>query len=103
MPIVLLRKLNHRNIELHHGTRGETVGVLMRNGQYHHVPWLGFVSAAEARQLPRARPVKLKIARIGKIKEINTQWQDVPRGKHVQGCLTQQGVYAIVNMDVRVV
>ena len=103
MPIVLLRKLNHRNIELHHRTRGETVGVLMRNGEYHHLPWLGFISAAEAKSLPRARPVKLNIARIGRIKDINTEWQDVPPGRHVQGCLTQRGVFAVISVDVRVV
>ena len=30
MTLVLLRTINARNIELHHDTRGETVGVLIR-------------------------------------------------------------------------
>ncbi len=37
-------------------------------------------------------PVRLKVSRIGLMNEWDTQWSEVPTGKHVQGCLTSDGV-----------
>ena len=78
--LVLSRKLNHRNIELHHTTRGEVVGVLCRDGDYRYVSWLGFISAADAVRMAGARPVKLLIDRVGRTEDMTTVWNDVAQG-----------------------
>jgi hypothetical protein len=101
MSLVLSRKLNHRNIELHDSTRGEAVGILRRNGEYSYVPWLGFIDRHKAART--GRPVKLCIARIGRANGVGTRWRDLRPGEHVQGCLTREGAYAVTDLDVRVV
>lgn len=42
MTLVLVQKLDHRNIELRHDIRGESVGVLLKDGEYRFLAWLGF-------------------------------------------------------------
>ena len=101
MSLILCRKLNHRNIELHHSTRGESVGVLRRSGEYSFVPWLGFIDRCEAQG--RGRPVKLLIARVGRPDGIRTVWQDLRPGEYVQGCLVRTGAYAVTDTEVRIV
>ena len=101
MSLVLCRKLNHRNIELHDSTRGEAVGVLKRSGEYRYVPWLGFIDRSKASRT--GRPVKLLIARVGRLEGVSTCWRDLNSGEHVQGCLTREGAYAVTDLDVRVV
>ncbi len=109
IEIVLCKKLNHRTIELHHTTRGETVGVLQRNGACRYFPWLGFINADDAKALQlkqKARPVKLNICKVGKTGgsgEISTRWRDLKADEFVQGCLVQAGVYAVVTDSVRVI
>jgi len=101
MYLVLARRLNKRVIELHAHTRGETVGVLRRDGSYDYRPWLGFVDRNQAREL--GKPVKLQVARVGFQADIHIEWRDVANGRHVQGCLTPAGVYAVADWNVRVV
>jgi len=101
MSLVLCRKLNHRNIELHDSTRGEAVGVLKRSGEYGYVPWLGFIDRSKASST--GRPVKLLIARVGRLDGISTRWRDLKSGEHVQGCLTREGAYAVTDLDVQVI
>ena len=101
MTLVLLRTLNARNIELHHDTRGETVGVLIRGGEYRYLPWLGFIERERAKRI--GKPVKLRISRIGLQDDFSTTWKDVDAGRHVLGCRTDKGVYAVVEQGVRVV
>ncbi len=101
MQLVLARYLNKRLIELHANTRGETVGVLRRDGSYEYRPWLGFVDRAGARRL--GRPVKLQVARVGHQGDFHIDWRDLPKGRHVQGCLTGQGVYAVADWTVKLV
>ncbi len=103
VTLILCRKLNARNIQLCHDTKGETVGVLCRNGEYRYLPWLGFLDRSEASH--RGKSVKLLIHRIGQgdADGWNIRWVDVGRGRHVQGCLTSQGVFAVVVQNVKVV
>ena len=101
MTIVLARYLNKRVIELYANTHGETVGVLKRDGSYQYFPWLGFVDRAQAIQL--GRPVKLQVARVGQQGESRVAWKDVPPGRHVQGCLTARGAYAVADWNIRLV
>lgn len=101
MSLILCRKLNHRNIELHHSSRGESVGVLRRNGEYRFVPWLGFIDRKDA--IGRGRPVKLVIARVGHLDGARTLWRDLRPGEYVQGCLTRAGAYAVTDTNVHVI
>jgi hypothetical protein len=101
MSLVLIRKLNARNIELHHDTRGETVGVLLQDGEYRYLPWLGFIERERAIRI--GKPVKLRIARVGHQGDFGTDWSDVDEGRHILGCRTEKGVYAVAEQGVRVV
>ncbi len=101
MEIVLARRLNKRLIELRAATLGETVGLLLRSGSYSYHAWLGFIDRDKAEII--GKPVKLKIARVGLDNLATVEWRDVPEGKHVQGCLTQQGVFAVVTQNIRIV
>ena len=101
MQIILARYLNKRLIELYDNTHGETIGVLRRDGSYEYRPWLGFVQRERA--LALGRPVKLQVARVGQQGETQVVWRDIPIGRHVQGCLTQRGVYAVADWNVRLV
>ena len=111
MHLVLARYLNKRLIELHprvvegstikRTSRGETVGVLRRDGSYDYRTWLGFIDRVEARKL--GKPVKLQVARVGYQDEVHIDWRDVAKGRHVQGCLTPDGAYAVADWTVRVV
>ncbi len=102
MHLVLARYLNKRLIVLEQNTgKGETVGVLRRDGSYDYRRWLGFIDRSQARSL--GKPVKLQIARVGHQGEFHIEWRDVAKGRHVQGCLTSKGVYAVVDWTVRMV
>ena len=101
MTLILARWLNNRLIELRPDTLGETVGVLTRRGEYRYVRWLGFVDRHRAGRI--GRPVKLRVNRIGQAGDFGATWVDVPPGKHVQGCLTRKGAYAVVEETVRLV
>ncbi len=65
------------------------------------VPWLGFIERDRAKRI--CKPVKVLISRIGLESDFSTTWQDVAQGKHVLGCRTAKGVYAVVEEGVRVV
>ena len=101
MSFVLLKKLNHRNIELHHDTRGQDVGVLMKDGEYRYLTWLGFIERDRARRI--GKPVKLRIARVGHQGSFGTDWTDLDERSHVLGCRTDKGVYAVLEQGVRVI
>jgi hypothetical protein len=101
MHLVLARHLNKRLIELHSTTKGETIGVLRRDGTYEYRQWLGFIDRVQARKL--GKPVKLQVSRVGSQGEFHIDWRDVSRGRHVQGCLTRTGVYAVADWGVRVI
>jgi hypothetical protein len=99
--IVLARYLNKRLIELYPNTEGETVGVLRKDGTYEYRPWRGLIDRERAMML--GRPVKLHVARVGYQGTVHVVWRDVPKGRHVQGCLTPEGAYAVTDWNVRLV
>lgn len=101
MELILARWLNNRLVEMHASSEGETVGILTRSGEYRYVRWLGFVHREKAKQL--GRPVKLQVNRIGRAGDFGATWEDVPANRHVQGCLTEAGAYAVVEDSVRIV
>jgi hypothetical protein len=90
----IYRKQNYRNIRLDDHTEGETVGVLTRDGRAHQIRWLGFIRREDARR-SRGRPVKLVISRVER--------EDLKPGQYVQGCLMEEGVYAVIDSAVAVV
>ncbi len=101
MSIVLARRQNKRLIELYSGTRGETIGVLRRDGSYEYCQWLGFIDRQRA--INSGRPVKLLVARVGHQGDTCVSWKDIPKGRHIQGCLTSEGSYAVADLNVRLV
>ena len=96
MP-ALRRKLNHRHIELRAIPTHEHVGVLKRTGGYRFEPWLGFIHTQQAKALEGAKPVRLQVVSYSASYGIDDDWQDVPPGQHVQGCLVSHGVYAVLH------
>lgn len=94
-------KFNYRNIELHADTRAETIGVLLRNGEFRYRRWIGFIDEEKARRLPSALPVLLQVTRYCD-GDYPTGWVEVPSGHFVQGCLIEAGVYAVTRGQVRV-
>lgn len=90
----LIRKQNYRNILLEDSTDGETVGVLKRDGSIRQIRWLGFINRRDAKRI-RGQPVKLVISRVDGV--------DLEAGEYVQGCLTDAGVYAVVDSQVAVI
>ena len=101
MQIILARYLNKRLIELYDNTQGETIGILRRDGSYEYRPWLGFLTREQA--IARGRPVKLQVARVGQQGDRQVVWKDIPAGRHVQGCLTGRGGYAVADWQVRLI
>jgi hypothetical protein len=99
MP-ALCRRLNFRNIELHPDSPGQTVGVYMADGRTRQVRWLGFLPLDDAKQLPRAKAVKLDVDRYS---DTGVDWVSLRPGEYVQGCLTAEGVYAVTMPQVRIV
>lgn len=101
--LTLVRQINYRNVELHPDTKGESIGVLLSNGDCRYYPWLGFIDREHALRLDRARPVKLVARRYRDERTVGESWIDVPEGRYVQGCLTSEGVYAVTHATVRLV
>lgn len=101
MPAIVW-KLNHRNVELYPDTRGQSIGVRRRDNTVGYVRWLGFVTVDEARNLSGSRPVKLQASRVSHESGLASNWIDLAPGEFVQGCLTDQGVYAVTTERVRV-
>ena len=83
---------------------GQHVAYLLPGGERRFVPWLGFIERAEARALPRAKPVRLAdITRIGVGDPPTARWREVSQGHYVHGCLTDEGVYAVYDATIAVV
>jgi len=101
MSLTLAWRLNYRLVELTGTPGGESVGVLLRSGEYQYVRWLGFIERDKAAYI--GKPVKIRIDRIGRLQSVSKVWQDVPAGKHVQGCLTERGVLAVIEGSVRLI
>ncbi len=91
----LIRKQNHKNITLDEESAGsgETVGVMTRSGKAHYVRWMGFISRFDAVR-SSGKSVKLVISRVDSA--------DLVPGQYVQGCLTDSGVYAVLDTEVAI-
>ncbi|MEM6710542.1 MAG: hypothetical protein AAF648_17340 [Pseudomonadota bacterium] len=102
MPtLVVAWRHNHRLVELHQDSSGQSIGVLLKSGAYRYVPWLGFIEVERAKRI--GRPVRLKVDRVGMQGEFSTEWQDLAAQQHVLGCLVERGVYALADRWVQVV
>lgn len=91
---------NYANICLSKHTRGESVGVRRKNGSTHYASWRGFIDRDTAKRIPGSRPVKLIIE---EYRVMPDQWQKVPEGKFIQGCLVGNFAFAVVECAVRIV
>ena len=95
----LLKSINYRKTALNHETSDEHVQVLLRSGRAVDHRWLGFIEVQDAKQLRGAKPVKLLVDRYNNGKG----WVELQQGEHVQGCLVDSGVYAILEPVIRIV
>jgi hypothetical protein len=77
------------------------VGVLLQDGEYRYLPWLGFIERERAIRIGKL--AMLRITRVGHQGDFATTWIEVQDGRHVLGCRTENGIYAVVESGVRVV
>ena len=71
------------------------VPVLLTNGDYTRVTWLGFIDRDSARAMPSARPVKI-LAYGYSSEEVDVSYVRLKDGEYIQGCLIEEGVYGVV-------
>lgn len=71
--------------------------VLRKDGDFERVPWLGYLERDDAAKHGNAKPVKLDVVEYSVAPgEWPPRWRRVPEGMAVQGCLTAEGVFAVV-------
>ena len=75
--------------------------MLLKRGEYRFLTWLGFIERDRAVRI--GKPVKLNVSCVGNQGDFGTTWMDVEPGKHVLGCRTDKGVYAVVEQGVRLI
>jgi hypothetical protein len=78
-------QINHRNIVLTEGTR-QDIGVRLRNGEYHYLPWAGFADIELARRAGQA--VQCLVSAYTLNNEGRAKWIECD---HLQGCLLKVG------------
>ncbi len=101
MPI-LRKKFNYAWLNFEPGGRGGQVEVYLRNGRTRAVRWLGFIELNQARVMPGAKSVRLKVDRYTN-REAPFDWETVHAGQYVQGCLIEEGVFAVVETKLKLV
>lgn len=102
--LVANRKQNAANKLMVDRPHSDTVGYLLRSGEWRFVPRLGFIERRAAKQIRDARGVRLvRISRVGYQGPLNVDWVDVPSGQYVHGCLTKEGAYAVFDAVVALV
>ena len=94
--MILRRAMNYRTIQLSERTRGETVGLLRRDGTLSYRAWCGFIDVHDARLIAGAIPVKMVIAAFALSDEPGARWTALPSNRFLQGCLTADGVRCVL-------
>ena len=104
MPKLVLSRRHNARYHLLSDRPGDGVAYLLPQGERRFVPWLGFIERGDARALEGARPVRLAdITRIGVDDGPTVRWHDVPHGRYVHGCLTDEGAYAVYDATLALV
>lgn len=75
----------------------EHLPVLTRSGDFERVPWRGFIDLDDALKIKDAKPVKLDVYQYSTSVGLMPKWQNMPEGMAAQGCLTELGVYVVVD------
>jgi hypothetical protein len=99
---MLRRQLNHRWITYQQGGKAEKIGVYLRDSTVRYVLWLGFIDVTAAKLIENAKPVRLEVDLWTPL-ECPTDWEPVPSDKFVQGCLTSEGVYTVIEVNLKLV
>lgn len=89
---------------LNHNTPGR-VEVYRRDGSTEIIPWLGFIdinSAYALKSKNQAVPVKIRAASVSSDEPALT-FEHLPKGKFVQGCLIESGVFAVTTTQIKVI
>ncbi len=100
----LRARFNYAFREYRH-TRGDSIGVFLKNGETIYKRWLGFIDVEEARRMNRmgiAVPVRLSVEQYSN-EALNFRWEDLRTGQFIQGCLVDEGVYGVTESSVRIV
>ena len=76
----------------------------LKSGNYSYRRWLGFVTRDEVRQWQieglAVIPVKLEIDAYGLEDGLGHPWHELDSGQYIQGCLTGEGVYGVLDSGV---
>ena len=96
--VILWRKFNQKNIRLSATEFGARVGIVASDGRLSWGEWSGFITAETARSMNHTRSVRLLINRIGE-----DEIQDLKPGEYIQGCQLGKAVWAVVDVNVRII
>lgn len=80
---------------LYHDPKGQ-VPVLRKDGSSRYVSWRGFMDLEEARENPKFKPVKVLAVEYSVSPGFGDRWRKLGERECIQGCLTRNGVYAVV-------
>jgi len=102
MPTLRI-KFNYAYYELTKHNIGKQVGVFTKAGDIKMMRWLGFISVAKARALHNEKAAKSVRLNVNQYSNEDTavRFIDIPTDTFVQGCLTQDGVYCVIEAQVR--
>ena len=98
MPLLRIN-INYRKIVIDEQSN-EEIAVLLKDGEYRYLRFLGFIGREDAIAINSSVPVKLKVDAYAEEDDVSIQWTSIPPGRHLQGCLTNQGVYCVLNGSV---
>ena len=93
-------KRNYRQVRLDEFTKGEVVGVMLRNGNLRYLRWLGFIGRNAAQALgaqQKARPVLLDLYSYQPGDDPVAPRVVVGASSYIQGCQIDAGVYAVLD------
>lgn len=76
--------------------RFDVVPVRLKSGDFRRVKWLGYIDLCDTRNISDAKPVKLLVKAYSVSVSPFPKWINLKDGQCIQGCLTVNGVYCVV-------
>ena len=93
---------NYSNVILTGGMiTGQSIGYYLSCGEVKYARWLGFSDVNQAIAM-KGIPVRLAIDQYSD-DDLFFNWVDVPESQMVHGCLTADGVYALIQQQLKFV
>lgn len=94
--MIILRKMNYRNVRLGTLYNKERIGVRRRNGEITYLPFLGFAERVDAIDAG-AMPVLLEACGYYASHAFNEPLVSLKPGEWIQGAAIKLGVYAVTD------